>query len=61
MGIELHSNHSCCIGTNLPQSMLWLVSVMNKCILHEQFVHKQIVVFIITKRIIIYIALKLNI
>jgi len=61
MCAELHSDHSCCIGTNLPQSTLWLVGVMNKCILCEQFVHEQIVVFIIPERIIVYIALKLDV
>ena len=34
---------------------------VRNCILCEQFVHEQIVVFIIPERIIVYIALKLDI
>jgi len=58
---ELHSEHSCCIGTNLSQSSLWLVGVMNVCILHKWLVPEQFVVLIISERIIVYITLKLDI
>ena len=61
MYTELYSKHGCCIGTNLPQSTLWLVSVINKCILCVRFVSEQFVILFVPERIIIYIALKLYI
>ena len=59
MYMELHSKHCCYIETNLPQSSLWLVSVMNTCIFYDWLVPEQFVILFISKRIIIYITLKL--